>query len=68
MFMYTYMHACACFITSVFAYVYMGFIFECIYLGIVFINKHVLVFIFCFDYIVSHVHMEKKIKRFQIKK
>ena len=28
------MHACACFITTVFAYVYKGFIFECIYLGI----------------------------------
>ena len=26
------MHACACFITSVFVYVYMGSIFECIYL------------------------------------
>ena len=27
------MHACTCFITSVFVYVYMGLIFECIYLG-----------------------------------
>ena len=27
------MHACAYFITSVFVYVYMEFIFECIYLG-----------------------------------
>ena len=29
------------FITSVFVYVYMEFIFEFIYLGIVFINEHV---------------------------
>ena len=28
MFMNVYMHACACFVTSVFVYVYMGFITE----------------------------------------
>ena len=28
------MHACACFIKSVFVYVYMGFILECIYMNI----------------------------------
>ena len=61
------MHACACFITSVFVYVYMRFITECIYLGIVFINDHVWVFIFCFDYIVSPVHIEKEKKRKKIK-
>ena len=61
------MPVCVCFITSIFVYVYMGFIFECIYLGIVFMNEHVWVFIFCFDYIVSHVHKEKE-KKYQKKK
>ena len=28
--------------------------------AILFINEHVCVFIFCFDYIISHVHIEKK--------
>ena len=37
-----------------------GFILECIYLGIVFTNKHVWVFIFCFHYIASYVHIEKQ--------
>ena len=49
------------FITSVFVYVFMGFIFLCICWGIVFTNKHVWVFIVCavFNYIGSHVHIEK---------
>ena len=38
----------------------MGLIFECIYLGIVFINEHVRVFIFCFDYVVSYLNIEKE--------
>ena len=62
------MYACACFITFVFVYVYMGFMFECIYLGIMFINEHVWVFMFCFDCIVSHVHIEKEKRKFQKKK
>ena len=33
MFMHIYMHACECFMTSLFVHVYMGFIFEYIYLG-----------------------------------
>ena len=62
--MYVCMHACmhVCmhvhFITFVFVHVYMGFIFECTYLGIVFTNEHV----FCFDHIVSYVHIEKEEK------
>ena len=51
---------CMCmFITSVFVYIYMEFIFECIYLGIVFKSGHIRVFILCFDYIVSHEHIEQ---------
>ena len=62
------MHACACFITSIFVYGYMGFILECIYLGIVFINEHARLFISYFDYIVSHVHIEKEKKNQEKKK
>ena len=60
--MYVYM---CMFITSVFVYAFMAFIFECIYLGIVFTNEHVWGFIFCFDYILSHVNTEreKKVKK-----
>ena len=39
------------FITSVFAYVDMGFISECIYLGIVFTNEHVS----CFDDTIMYI-------------
>ena len=39
------------FITPVFVYVYMGFIFECIYLGIVFANERV----FCFDHTIMYI-------------
>ena len=35
----------------------MGFIFVCIYLEIVLKNKHEYL---CFDYIVSHVHIQKE--------
>ena len=39
---YMCVYICMCmFITSVFVYVYMGFMFECIYLGIGFTNEHV---------------------------
>ena len=48
------------FITSVFVYVDMGFIFECIYLSIVFRNEHV----FRFD----HIHVEQEKKRSKKKK
>ena len=47
-------------IRSVFVYVYEEFIFECIYLGIMFINEHG--WVFCFDYILSQVHIEKEKK------
>ena len=43
-------------ITSVFVYVYMGFIFECIYLGIVFTNENV----FCFDHTIMYILKKKK--------
>ena len=45
---------CLCmymFITPVFVYVYMEFIFECIYLGIECTNKHV----FCFDHMIMYI-------------
>ena len=45
-----------------YVHVYAGFIFACIYLGIVFTNKHVWVSIFCFDYIISHVRIKKEKK------
>ena len=51
-YIYIYMYM---FITPVFVYVYTGFIFECIYLGIVFTNEHVFWF-WSYD----HVHTEKK--------
>ena len=44
------------FIRSVFVYVYMGFIFECIYLGIVFTNEHV----FCFNHTITYIKKKKK--------
>ena len=52
-------------ITSVFVYLYMGFIFVCIHLGTVFTNNHLWVFILCvvFDYIVPHVDIEKEEKK-----
>ena len=43
------------FIRSVFVYVCMGFIFECIYLGIVFKNEHV----FCFDHTIIYIQKKK---------
>ena len=46
------------FITPVFVYVYMGFTFECIYLGIVFTNEHV----FCFDHTIVYIKKKKKKK------
>ena len=62
-YIYIYIYICMCmFITSVFVYVYMDFMFECIYLGIGFTNQHVWEFIYCFDCIVSHVHIEKEKK------
>ena len=39
------------FITPVFMYVYMEFIFECIYLRIVFRNEDV----FCFDHTIMYI-------------
>ena len=50
-------YICMCmFITPVFVYAYMGLIFECIYLGIVFTNKHV----FCFDHTIMNIQKKKK--------
>ena len=45
-----------------YVHVYAGFIFACIYLGIMFTNKHVWVSTFCFDYIISHVRIKKVFK------
>ena len=49
---YIYIYICMyMFITPVFVYVYRRFIFECIYLGIVFTNQHV----FCFDHTIMYI-------------
>ena len=42
--------------TPIFVYVYIGYIFECIYLGIVFRNEHV----FCFDHTIMYIQKKKK--------
>ena len=42
--------------TSVFVYVYTRFIFECIYLDILFTNEHV----FCFGHTIMYIQKKKK--------
>ena len=55
----TYMYMCMHMTTTpVFAFVYMAFIFVCIYLGIALKSKHVWEFLYS-EYIVFHAHMEK---------
>ena len=51
------------FITPVFVYVNIVFIFECIYLGIEFRNEH----LFCSDHMIMYIYIEKK-KEVQKKK
>ena len=44
------------FITPVFVYVNIAFIFECIYLGIEFRNEHV----FCSDHMIMYIYRKKE--------
>ena len=44
------------FITPVFVYVNLEFIFECIYLGIEFRTEHV----FCSDHMIMYIYRKKK--------
>ena len=53
---YIYMHVHV--FTPVFVYVYMGFIFECIYIGTVFTIEHTCILFWSYD----HVHIEKEKK------
>ena len=68
------MHACACFITSIFVYVYMGFIFECIYIFRHFVYKracmsiHILFWLYCISCIYRKREKEKRVERLQLLK